>query len=119
MGSVEAYIGSPLTRVALKFHKTLYANYLDTNESTTHGICHMSAGGCLPYHSHEASELYLPLKGSCTLFIDGNVKTISGTNREAVYIPANCPHGLRNDTTEPFEFLYLYYGKNGEKADNT
>merc|ERR1711962_22206 len=99
--------------------KGCYANYLVTNESSTHGICHMPPGGYLPYHTHEASELYLPLKGSCTLFIDGHIKTITGSSREAIYIPSNCPHGLRNDSNEPYEFLYLYYGKNGEKADTT
>ena len=83
-----------------------------------HGICHIKPGGCLPYHSHEASELYFPLKGSFTLFFDGHVRNIiGGTNREAIYIPSNCPHGLRNQTSEAFEFFFFYYAKNGEKAN--
>ena len=44
------------------------------------------------------------------------MKTISGSLREAVYIPSNCPHGLKNETDEPFEFMYLYYSKEGTGA---
>ena len=95
-----------------------YFHHMSFTEDTVHGICVMRPGAYLPYHIHAASELYLPLKGSCTLHIDGKKTTISGeSHREGVYIPGNCPHGLRNETEEDYEFLYLYYPPKGTEPD--
>ena len=95
-----------------------YFHHMSFTETTVHGICTMQPGAYLPYHTHVASELYLPLRGSCTLYIDGDTTTISGeSHREGIYIPSNCPHGLRNDTDKDYEFLYLYYPDKGAQPD--
>lgn len=72
------------------------------------GITRVPPGQRLPYHRHKPAEVYFPKKGSCTLLIDGQKRTIGAGSLDSVYIPSNCPHGLINEGKEDFEFFYIY-----------
>jgi len=62
-------------------------------------------GGATPRHAHAwEHEIYI-LRGTCTVFCDGETRRVGPDH--AIYIEPNAIHSLTNEESEPLVFLCM------------
>jgi quercetin dioxygenase-like cupin family protein len=74
--------------------------------SMTAGVAELAQGGFLAPHRHPQAEIYYLLNGQGTVTVDG-VAHIVGAGT-ALFIPGGSEHAIRNDASEPLQFLYVF-----------
>ena len=72
----------------------------------------VEAGTAVDEHSHDEEETFLVTGGSATLILEGRRTTLA--IGDVVYIPRDWRHQLRNDGTEPFTFIDIYWDMSGK-----
>lgn len=71
------------------------------------GLARFGAGESRrPHHHPNASEVYVVLSGELVIHIGGD--DITATYGNAVYIPADTVHSIRNDSDKPAEVLWTF-----------
>ena len=85
--------------------RTIFGADPITSEFTA-GVADLGPGGWLGHHRHEPSEVYYVLRGTGIVVIDGEEYAVSAGN--AVYIPSNSEHGIRNSGDDPLQFFYVF-----------
>lgn len=63
-------------------------------------------GGGIPRHAHENEEVYVLLKGQARMVVGDQALDLS--EGDAVYLPPNVPHELRNPGPEEAVLLFVY-----------
>jgi quercetin dioxygenase-like cupin family protein len=86
--------------------RTLFSGDVTPTEGLTAGVAELPPGGWLGLHRHTPPEIYYVLEGSGIVSLDGAERRV--TAGAAVFIPADCEHGIRNDGTAPLRFLYAF-----------
>ena len=76
--------------------------YLSTDlgsPSLNSGSATVSPGGGLPYHTHPTGELIICVAGQADVYVAGRRYRMNAF--DAIHVPADTPHGLKNDTDQP------------------
>ncbi|HEX3833463.1 MAG TPA: cupin domain-containing protein [Solirubrobacteraceae bacterium] len=85
--------------------KTLISAGLTPSGALTAGVARLTAGGCLRAHHHEQAEIYVILKGSGTVTIDGTATDVAaGTT---VFIPGSAIHSIEAAGGGGLRFAYV------------
>jgi len=63
------------------------------------GSATVSPGGGLPYHTHPTGELIICVAGQADVYVAGRRYRMNAF--DAIHVPADTPHGLKNDTDQP------------------
>lgn len=66
-------------------------------------ITHVEPGGEQTLHAHPEHQCYYILQGSGCMCIDGEEKQVQ--TGDAIYIPGNSVHGIRNNTSMTLSYL--------------
>ena len=93
------------SRGRLAFH-TLISGGLTPSNGLTAGLTIVEPGGSLATHSHTPPEIYYGLEGAGLVTVDGAERKISAG--DALFIPGDALHGVRNPFEETFRFLYVF-----------
>jgi len=71
------------------------------------GILNIPPGGVFPPHTHpEREEIYYVLSGLGTIIIED--KEIPSKEGLVVYVSGDVPHGLKNETGNPFLVIFVH-----------
>lgn len=66
-------------------------------------ISEVPVGSEQPIHNHEPEQCYYIIKGKGLMFIEAESKKIAAG--DAIYIPSNLKHGIKNIGNEVLEYL--------------
>jgi quercetin dioxygenase-like cupin family protein len=86
--------------------RTLFSGNMTPTDSLTCGVAMLQPGEFLQPHRHAPAEIYFVLAGKGILHLDGKDRAV--TVDDAVFIPGNAVHGIRNDGREMLRFLYVF-----------
>lgn len=87
-------------------HKAHYIDKENGAGCVSLGTITLEPGAALAMHHHGVEEVMYALSGSGTAVIDD--KGFGAEAGTAVLVPANTKHCMRNNSSEPFTFLYTY-----------
>ncbi|KAK4621769.1 Dimethylsulfonioproprionate lyase DddW [Fulvia fulva] len=97
----------PNTSNGIVSWKTPLSSDLTPSDSLTAGIATCPAdSGYLAHHRHEQAEMYLILKGEGLVRVDGDERRVE--KGDAVFIPGNAEHGIRNVGQGDLEWFYCF-----------
>lgn len=92
------------TRGRVRF-TTLFSADRTPTETMTSGLADIPAGDHFAAHRHTPAEIYHVLEGEGVVQLDGEEVDVGpGT---AVFIPADCEHGIRNTGTTALRVFYV------------
>jgi mannose-6-phosphate isomerase-like protein (cupin superfamily) len=66
-------------------------------------ISTIPAGSEQPVHAHEPEQCYYIIKGTGLMIIEGDTREV--TSGDAIYIPSNKKHGIKNLGNTDLEYL--------------
>jgi mannose-6-phosphate isomerase-like protein (cupin superfamily) len=66
-------------------------------------ISYVPIGSEQPIHAHEPEQCYYVIKGKGLMVIESEIKEVSAG--DAIYIPSNKKHGIKNIGDEVLEYL--------------
>jgi mannose-6-phosphate isomerase-like protein (cupin superfamily) len=66
-------------------------------------ISEVPVGSEQPIHNHEPEQCYYIIKGKGLMFIEDESKKVAAG--DAIYIPSNLKHGIKNIGNEVLEYL--------------
>ena len=66
-------------------------------------ISHVPIGSAQPIHAHEPEQCYYVIKGKGLMMIEDEAREVS--SGDAIYIPSNKKHGIKNIGNEVLEYL--------------
>jgi mannose-6-phosphate isomerase-like protein (cupin superfamily) len=89
----------------LSWH-TLFSGGMTTTHALTCGVAMLQPGEFLLPHRHPPAEIYFVLAGQGIMHLDGKESPIKMD--DAVFIPGNMIHGIRNEGPEMLRFLYVF-----------
>jgi mannose-6-phosphate isomerase-like protein (cupin superfamily) len=85
--------------------KTLISAGLTPSGALTAGVARLTANGRLRPHHHEQAEIYVIVKGSGTVMIDGTATDVAaGTT---VFIPGSAVHSIEATGGGELRFAYV------------
>jgi mannose-6-phosphate isomerase-like protein (cupin superfamily) len=80
-------------------------------------ISEVPIGSEQPIHDHEPEQCYYIIKGKGLMMIEGESKEV--TAGDAIYIPSNLKHGIKNIGNEVLEYLTANTPVFSEKYEKT
>lgn len=86
--------------------RTLFSADSFPSEALSGGIAYVPAGEQLKLHRHAPPEIYFILEGEPVVVIDGVEHACRAGN--AVFIPGNAEHGIRNVGRAPAKLFYCF-----------
>lgn len=92
------------TMKKLKYHTLISPNSSSAKDLAIH-ISFIPKGTEQPLHSHEAEQCYYIVAGKGLLTINEETQEVS--LGDAIYIPPNATHGIRNSGEETLEYLSI------------
>ena len=88
-----------------------------TTKNLSVQISEVPVGSEQPVHNHEPEQCYYVIKGKGLMIIEGESKEIIAG--DAVYIPPNSKHGIKNIGNILLEYLTVNSPVFSEKYENT
>ena len=86
--------------------RTLFSGGLTPTDALTAGVAAFEPGDWLGLHRHAPAEIYYVLAGRGLLTLEGREYEIGAG--DAVFIPGNAEHGIRNAGDAMLRFLYVF-----------
>lgn len=86
--------------------RTLFSGDITPTNALTAGVAELESGGWLGLHRHTPAEIYFVLEGQGVLTLAGAEQHVVAG--QAVFIPGDCEHGIRNEGKAPLRFLYAF-----------
>ncbi len=86
--------------------RTLISADIAPSDSLSAGVAWIEPGCRLNLHRHEPAEIYFILEGAGVVTINSEHRAVSAG--DAVFIPADAEHGIRNDSQATLRFFYAF-----------
>jgi mannose-6-phosphate isomerase-like protein (cupin superfamily) len=104
-----------IAKKGLAYWKTLVSGDVTQSEALTMGIAKIPPNEALREHRHLQEEIYLVLKGTGSVTIDGKTRPVGpGTS---VFIPGNVVHSCENTGEGDLRFAYVFPGNSFEEVE--
>jgi quercetin dioxygenase-like cupin family protein len=104
-----------IAKKGLAYWKTLVSGDLTQSEALTMGIAKIPPNEALREHRHLQEEIYLVLKGTGSVTIDGKTRPVGpGTS---VFIPGNVVHSCENTGEGDLRFAYVFPANSFEEVE--
>ncbi len=86
--------------------RTLISADLAPTDSLSAGVAEIEPGCRLKLHRHSPSEIYFVVEGTGIVTVDGRDQTV--VVGDAVFIPGDAEHGIRNESGRLLRFFYAF-----------